>query len=685
MALASGSRSTLKVLLWIAVSALGALAISTIALRRHEQISAMWLVVAALCTYAIGYRFYSRFIAVKVLLLDKNRATPAERLEDGHDFVPTNKWVVFGHHFAAIAGPGPLLGPVLAAQLGYLPGTIWILAGAVLGGCVQDFVILAFSVRRDGKSIGQMAREEIGTLGGTVAFLAVIAIIVILLSACALVVVNALKASPWGFFTIAMTMPIAIFMGFYLRRIRPGKVLECSAIGFVLLLISIWAGQWIGHSPTWGPLFTFGAPALAIMIIVYGFAASALPVWLLLAPRDYLSTFVKLGTIAVLAVGIVATRPTLQMPALTRFIDGTGPVFAGSLFPFAFITIACGAVSGFHSLISSGTTPKLISRETETRMVGYGGMLAESMVAIMAMIAACSLQPGTYFAINSPAGIVGSTADAAAAKISSWGFAVSASDLSALSNAVGEKTLLNRTGGAPAFAVGMAHIFSRSLGGDAVMAIWYHFALMFEGLFILTVIDAGTRVGRFLLQDSLGHIWKPLGRHSYGSIIATSAVMVAMWGWFLWQGIHDPLGGINSLWPLFGIANQLLATVALSVATTILIKSGRLRYVWVTLLPTIMLVAVTFTAGLEKMFHPNARIGFLSHARELASGPLTAQTAQLVFNDRLNAAVTGTLLVLVGLMLAQSLLEWIKVLSGKKQAVTKEAPYVPTRFSPEEA
>jgi carbon starvation protein len=673
----------LRFLLWIAVALVGAFALATIALRRGEPISAMWLVVAALCTYAIGYRFYSRFIACKVLMLDARRATPAERLDDGRDFVPTNKWVVFGHHFAAIAGPGPLLGPVLAAQLGYLPGTIWILAGAVLGGCVQDFVVLAFSVRRDGKSIGQMARDEIGKLGGTVAFLAVIAIIVILLAACALVVVNALKSSPWGFFTIAATMPIAILMGFYLRRIRPGKVLECSAIGFVLLLIAIWSGQWISHSATWAPIFTFGAPALALMIIGYGFAASALPVWLLLAPRDYLSTFVKLGTIAVLAVGIIATRPTLQMPALTRFIDGSGPVFAGSVFPFAFITIACGAVSGFHSLISSGTTPKLISRETETRMVGYGGMMAESMVAIMAMIAACSLQPGTYFAINSPAGIIGSAPQAAAATITSWGFPVSAADLETLAAHVGEKTLLNRTGGAPAFAVGMAHIFSKSLGGDAVMALWYHFAIMFEGLFILTVLDAGTRVGRFLLQDALGHIWKPMGRTSwYPGVIVTSAVMVAMWGWFLWQGIHDPLGGINSLWPLFGIANQLLAAVALSVATTILIKSGRLRYVFVTLLPMIALVTVTFTAGLEKIFHPNPRIGFLAHADQLAA---QGAKAQLVFNDRLDAAVTAVLLALVGLMIAQSLYEWARILSGRKKAVVQESPFVASRLAPEEA
>ncbi len=677
--------------IWAGVAVLGALALATVALRRGEGINAMWLVVAALCSYALGYRFYGKFVAAKVLALDALRATPAERLNDGRDFVPTNKWVVFGHHFAAIAGPGPLVGPVLAAQFGYLPGTIWILAGAVFGGCVQDFVILLFSVRRDGKSLGQMAREEIGRVSGLVAFVAVISIIVILLGVSALIVVNALKASPWGTFTIAMTMPIAVFMGLYLRFLRPGKVLEVSLLGFLLVLTAIWGGQWVSHHPTAAGWFTFTAPALAVMIIIYGFAASALPVWLLLAPRDYLSTFVKLGTIILLAMGIIAVRPVLHMPALTRFVDGAGPVFAGKIFPFAFITIACGAVSGFHSLIASGTTPKLVSRETETRLVGYGGMMAESFVAIMAMVAASVITPGTYFAINSPAGIVGTAPAQVAQTISGWGFPVSAAEMNTLAANVGEKTLLNRTGGAPAFAVGMAHIFAHSLGGEAVMALWYHFAIMFEALFILTLLDAGTRVGRFMLQDGLGHLWKPLGRTGwYPSILATSAVMVGAWGYFLWQGVKDPLGGINALWPLFGISNQLLATVALCVASTIIIKLGKSRYLPVTLAPLAWLVAVTFTASYRKILSPNPRIGFLAHARQLAAeSPATAARAQelsrLIFNDRLDAFVTGVLIVLVCAIVAESVLEWSRVLSGRKAAAVHEAPFVETRFAPEEA
>ena len=643
-----------KILIWLAVGVAGALALATIALHRREPISAMWLVVAAVCSYALGYRFYSKFVAAKVLALDAMRATPAERLENGRDFVRTNKWVVFGHHFAAIAGPGPLVGPVLAAQFGYLPGTLWILVGAVFGGCVQDFVILLFSVRRDGKSLGQMARDEIGKTAGTVAFISVISILVILLAVVALIIVNALKDSPWGAFTIGATIPIALLMGVYLRYLRPGRVLEASVLGFLLVVAAIFGGQWISQS-THAGAFTLAGTTLAILIIVYGFAASALPVWLLLAPRDYLSTFVKLGTVAILALGIFLVHPILQMPALTRFIDGSGPVFAGNLFPFAFITIACGAISGFHSLISSGTTPKMIAREPQTRMVGYGAMMAESFVGIMAMIAACTLQPGTYLAVNSGAGMVGGNPAAAVATISNWGFPVTADQMTTLAHDVGEKTLFFRTGGAPAFALGMAKIFSDSLGGTAVMALWYHFAIMFEALFILTVLDAGTRVGRFMLQDALGHIWKPLGRTSwYPSIVATSALMVGAWGYFLWQGIRDPLGGINSLWPIFGICNQLLAAVALCVATTIIVKMGRARYMWVTLAPLCWLVAVTFSAAWHKVFDPNPLIGLLAHARQLASGPSVQGLQRRIFNDQVDAAVCGLLVVLVSVIVIES-------------------------------
>jgi carbon starvation protein len=676
---------TISILAWWAVATLGSAAIAVVALHRGEPINALWLVTAATCCYALGYRFYSKFIATKILALDALRATPAERLENGRDFLVTNKWVVFGHHFAAIAGPGPLVGPVLAAQFGYLPGTLWVLAGAVFAGCVQDFVILLFSVRRDGKSLTEMAKEETGRVGGFVAYAAVIAILIILLAVVALVVVNALKGSPWGTFTIAMTIPIALLMGIYLRRIRPGKVLEVSVLGFVLVLLAIWGGQWAAQNPDMARVFTLRAPTLAILIIVYAFAASAMPVWLLLAPRDYLSTFVKLGTIGLLAIGIVVMHPTLHMPALTRFVDGTGPVFGGKVFPFAFITIACGAISGFHALISSGTTPKLIARETETRIVGYGAMMAESAVAVMAIIAACVLQPGVYFAINSPAGVVGQTA-AATATISGWGFPVTAADMQALAHAVGEQTLFNRTGGAPAFAVGMAHIFSQSLGGERVMALWYHFAVMFEALFILTILDAGTRVARFMIQDALGHLYKPLGRTSwYPSILATSALIVAAWGYFLWQGVKDPLGGINSLWPLFGIANQLLATVALCVATTIIIKLHRTRYAAVTLIPLMWLVAVTFTASWHKVFDPNPGIGFLAQARALASGPATAATARLIFNNRLDAAVTVALIVMVAMVLIESARNWIAVLTGREEARVKEAPFVMTRLAEEQA
>src|SRR4051812_13008033 len=667
-------------ILWILIAGLAAVAVGIIALRRGEPISALWLVTAALCTYAIGFRFYSKFISVKVLLLDDTRATPAERLENDRDFVRTNKWVVFGHHFAAIAGPGPLLGPVLAAQFGYLPGTLWIIIGAVLGGCVQDFVILAFSVRRDGKSICQMAKEEIGNVGGIVSFVAVFSIVIILLAVVGLIVVNALKNSPWGAFTIAMTIPIALLMGIYLRILRPGKVLEASSLGFLFVMLAIFGGQFVSHHAALAKAFTFTGPQLAIAIMIYGFAASAVPVWLLLAPRDYLSTFVKLGTILVLALGILALRPTLQMPALTRFTDGTGPIFAGKLFPFAFITIACGAISGFHSLISSGTTPKLIARGSHVRLVGYGGMAAESFVAIMAMIAACTLTPGAYFAVNSPAGIVGTLPVDATAMISSWNFPITAADMAHLASSVGEDSLFNRTGGAPAFALGMAQIFSRALGGERFTAIWYHFAIMFEALFILTVLDAGTRVARFMLQEGLGHFWPTLGKTgSYFSILTTSGLVVAAWGSFLWQGVRDPLGGINSLWPLFGIANQLLAIVAFCVATTIVIKSARARYSWITLLPLTWLVAITFSASWHKIFNADPRIGFLAHAAGLGSGTIPAKAAEvqrLIFNDRLDAAVTGMLVLLVAVILLESSMEWWRVLSGRKLPVTNESPYI---------
>ena len=694
-----------KALVWIAVAALGAVALATLALHRGEAISAMWLVTAALCSYALGYRFYSKFVAAKVLTLDAIRATPAERLENGRDFVRTNKWVVFGHHFAAIAGPGPLVGPVLAAQFGYLPGTLWILVGAVFGGCVQDFVILLFSVRRDGKSLGQMAREEVSKTAGTVAFISVLSILVILLAVVALIIVNALKDSPWGAFTIAMTVPIAVLMGLYLRYWRPGRVLEASTLGFLLVMAAVVGGKWAATSHLMVPslrwfadrsllphfameplsaAMTITGAGLAILIILYGFAASALPVWLLLAPRDYLSTFVKLGTIAILALGIIIVHPKLQMPALTRFIDGSGPVFAGNLFPFAFITIACGAISGFHSLISSGTTPKMIAREPQTRMVGYGAMMAESLVGIMAIIAACTLQPGTYFSVNSGAGMVGGTPQAAVATITNWGFPVTADQMNALAHNVGENTLFFRTGGAPAFALGMAKIFSDSLGGTAVMALWYHFAIMFEALFILTVLDAGTRVARFMLQDALGHMWKPLGRTSwYPSIVLTSALVVAAWGYFLWQGVRDPLGGINSLWPIFGICNQLLAAVALCVATTIIVKMGRARYMWVTLTPLAWLVAVTFSAAWHKIFDPNPLIGMLAHARQLAAGPAVLGLERRIFNDRLSSVFCGVLMVLVAVIVIESALQWISVISGRKQAKTQESPFVATAYAEE--
>ncbi len=676
----------LSALLWAAVSLLGAAAIGYIAVTRGETISAAWLLVAAVCTYLVGYRFYSKIIAAKVFALDATRATPAERLNDGRDFHPTNKWIVFGHHFAAIAGPGPLVGPTLAAQFGYLPGALWIIVGVVLGGAVQDCVILCSSVRRNGKSLGQMAKDEIGPVAGFTALVAVFGIMIILIAVLALIVVNALKSSPWGTVTIGLTIPIAMFMGIYLKYLRPGRVLEVSAIGLVLLILSLYAGRWVAEQPNLAPMFTLDGITLAWLLMAYGFAASVIPVWLLLAPRDYLSAFVKIGVVFALAIGIILVLPPLQMPAVTQFVDGTGPVFAGKLFPFVFITIACGAISGFHALISSGTTPKILENEADARFIGYGAMLTESLVAIMALIAACVLTPGTYFAINAPAGIIGTTVDSAAQVIGTWGFTLSPNDLTTLAAQVQESSLLSRTGGAPSLAVGMAKIFADLLGGDSAMGLWYHFALMFEALFILTTLDAGTRVGRFMMQDLGKHVWPPLGRVSwYPGVVLSSAIVVLLWGYFLYQGVTDPLGGVNSLWPLFGIANQLLATVALCVGTTVIIRMGKAKYAWMTILPMTWLVSVTMTGGWMKLFDANPRVGFLSHARwlgeHLAAGTLpagvrdAAAANQLIFNDRLDAAVAAFFMVSVVVILADSAREWVAVLRGRKPMVSSEHPY----------
>jgi len=683
--------SSLRKLFWVLVAVLGALALGMIATARGEPLNAVWLVAAAACLYTIGYRFYSRFVAYRVLGLNDQRATPAERLDDGRDFVPTNKWVVFGHHFAAIAGPGPLVGPILAAQFGYLPGTIWIVVGGVLGGAVQDFVTLFCSLRRNGKSLGQMAKDEISTLGGYTALFGVLCILIILLAPVALVVVNALKSSPWGLFTIATTIPTAFILGVYLRYLRPGRVREASLVGLALVMAGVIGGRYVAESPVLAHYFTYSGQALVWMIIAYGFAASVLPVWLLLAPRDYLSTFIKLGTILLLALGMLLVRPTMLMPPLTRFTDGTGPIFAGKIFPFCFITIACGAISGFHSLIASGTTPKLLSKESHARLVGYGSMLMESLVGVMAMVAASVLRPGVYFAVNSPAGVVGTLPERAVATISGWGFPVTTQEMTELASKVGEITLLNRTGGAPSLAVGMAHIFSSTLGMQGLEAIWYHFAIMFEALFILTVLDAGTRVGRFMLQDLLGHFWKPLGRTSwYPSVVLTSGLIVGAWGYFLYQGILDPLGGINSLWPLFGISNQLLATIALCVCTTIIIKMNQARYAWVTLAPLAWLATVTMTASYQKIFDPDPHLGFWAQARHLteliATGTIPAakiaETQHLIFNNRLDAVVTGIFALLVVLILAESARHWVLYAAGARAPVLTEAPMELSRISP---
>lgn len=678
----------LRKIVWALVAVLGAGAVGGIALHRGESINALWFITAALCVYALAYRFYSAWIAARVLVIDETRATPAERLDNGRDFVPTNKWIVFGHHFAAIAGPGPLVGPTLAAQFGYLPGTLWILVGAVLGGCVQDMVTLFLSTRREAKSLGQMARDELGPVGGAAALVGTFAIMIILIAVLGLVVVNAMKHSPWGTSTVAATIPIAMLVGFYMRNFRPGQVLEASAIGVILLLLAVAGGGWIGHNAVLRGLFDHEGLTLAWWIMAYGFAAAILPVWLLLAPRDYLSTFMKLGTVILLAIAIVMLQPEVKMPALTQFTDGTGPIFGGKLFPFVFITIACGAVSGFHALIASGTTPKLLASERDIRMIGYGGMLLESFVAMMAMIAATVLDPGVFFAINSPAGIVGKEAADAVAIISTWGFPVTAEQMQTLARQMGEATLFARTGGAPSLAVGMASIFGSAFG-NGLLALWYHFAIMFEAIFILTTLDAGTRVGRFMLQDMLGNIWPKMAQTSwYPSVIFTSLLVVAGWGYFLYIGVIDPNGGVNILWPLFGIANQMLAAIALCVATGILIKSGKLKYAWVTGLPLLWLVIITTTAAWEKITSSDTRIGFFAAANDmaakLAAGSLPPEKAavapQLIFNQHLDAWLTLFFIVVLWVVIFDMLRVCYRHLAGKPVLPLTESPHIPSRL-----
>jgi len=671
---------------WIALSILGAFSLGYIALKRGETINAIWIVAAAGCVYLIAYRFYSKFIANKVLGLDATRQTPAHKFNDGLDYVPTNKNVLFGHHFAAIAGAGPLVGPVLAAQMGYLPGMMWILAGVVFAGAVQDFIVLFMSTRRDGRSLGDLIKSEMGEIPGMIALLGTFMIMVIILAVLALIVVKALTGSPWGTFTVMATIPIALFMGIYSRYVRVGRIGEISLIGFVLLMLAIIGGQWVHDSPVWGPMFTFTGTELTWMLIGYGFVAAVIPVWLLLAPRDYLSTFLKIGTILALAIGILVVAPDLRMPAVTKFVDGSGPVWSGGIFPFLFITIACGAVSGFHALIASGTTPKMLENETQARFIGYGGMLMESFVAIMALIAASTIDPGVYFAMNSPAALLGTTAQSAAAAVSQMGFVITPEALEQMARDVGEHTIISRAGGAPTLAVGMAHILSNVVGGQTMMAFWYHFAILFEALFILTAVDAGTRAGRFMLQDLLGAFAPSLKRtDSLPANLLATGLCVAAWGYFLYQGVVDPLGGINTLWPLFGIANQMLAGIALMLGTCVLFKMKRGKYAWVTALPTLWLLACTLTAGYQKIFHVDPRIGFVAHANKyqaahdagtiLAPAKSILDMERIIFNDYVNASLAGFFIFVVLAVLFYGLRT---VMDARKanSPTAKESPYV---------
>ncbi|MGE8316132.1 MAG: carbon starvation CstA family protein [Pseudomonas putida] len=681
----NNNNSLLRHIPWLALAVIGACALGVVALRRGEAINALWIVVAAVAIYLVAYRYYSLFIATKVMQLDPRRATPAVLNNDGLDYVPTNKHILFGHHFAAIAGAGPLVGPVLAAQMGYLPGTLWLIAGVVLAGAVQDFMVLFMSTRRNGRSLGDMVREEMGRIPGTIALFGCFLIMIIILAVLALIVVKALAESPWGMFTVMATIPIAMFMGIYMRYIRPGRIGEISVVGVVLLLASIWLGGVIAADPVWGPAFTFTGVQITWMLVGYGFVAAVLPVWLVLAPRDYLSTFLKIGTIVGLAIGILIIAPELKMPALTQFTDGTGPVWKGTLFPFLFITIACGAVSGFHALISSGTTPKLLDNETNARYIGYGGMLMESFVAIMAMVAASVIEPGVYFAMNSPAAVVGSDVVSVAQTVSSWGFLITPEQLEAVARDIGEHTILARAGGAPTLAVGIAQILHQVLPGENTMAFWYHFAILFEALFILTAVDAGTRAGRFMLQDLLGSFVPALKRtESWGANLLATAGCVAMWGYLLYQGVIDPLGGINTLWPLFGISNQMLAGIALMLGTVVLIKMKRQRYIWVTLVPAVWLLICTTAAGLIKLFDPNPAVGFLALAKKystaLDAGQVLApakdigQMQHVIFNAYTNAGLTILFLLVVFSILFFALKvgygAW-----GRKERSDKETPF----------